>query len=219
MRCLLRSVACLMVLAGPPAPHSLQTFNNSPAFPVTARILLRASTFDLQKNDPQRKVCVRPPDDVPRLSGRQLDDHILKYLRKMIGICRRKNRRDMVWYYQEAWELASDRIYGTLPPRENLSGAIGYQPENLPLPIAAGPAPEMRSRPLRKIVKLVIRPYRTWTLTYEQLECGHELLKPDGYSVPATRRRCAACAREALSKKKKPAATVAAIARSKAVGA
>jgi hypothetical protein len=147
--------------------------------------------------------------------------HVLSYLRQMERISKQFKRRDMVWYYQEAWEFVALRIYGTLPPRADLSHGLAFNPDQPPLPLPpAGPRPELKRQPLRKIMKLVTRPYRTWELTYEQLECGHELLAPVGYSVPATSRRCLDCARAAMAKKKKPTSTCAdAIAKAKAVGA
>jgi hypothetical protein len=145
--------------------------------------------------------------------------HVLSYLRQMERVSKQFKRRDMVWYYQEAWEFVARRIYGALPPRADLSHGLAFDPDQPPLPLpTSGPRPELKQQPLRKIVKLVTRPYRTWELTYEQLECGHELLASAGYSVPAKRRRCPDCAREAMAKKKKPASADA-VAKSKAVGA
>jgi hypothetical protein len=237
MRCLLRLIACLIALMGPATAHpaaaatlqkpemapfrplSVSTLHRksfqSPAFPAHAPVLV-FTPLDLLSNDPLRSACMRELGDRVR-NGHRLDKSVLKYLREMAAVSRRLRRRDMVWYYEEAWEFSAVRIYGALPPRkQDLLGTF-YQPDNPAVP--AGFRPAASQCPLRRIVKLNDHPHGFTTLSWEMLECGHELMAPVGYSVPATKRRCIYCAYEALSKKKKPASSVAAIAKSKAVGA
>jgi hypothetical protein len=150
--------------------------------------------------------------------GRRRDDSILKYLRKMIRFCRDSQRRDMVWYYQEAWEFASSKIYGPLPPRkQDLLGTF-YQPDNPSVP--EGFRPTLRQQPLRKIVKINEHPHGFTTALWEMLECGHELARYPGYCNPVKSRRCIYCAFVAAEKrvaKKLPSSV--AIAKVKAVGA
>ena len=106
-----------------------------------------------------------------------------------------------MFIYRDAWEFAAQVIYGALPPRKEY--IYGYQPSNPPVPEPApGPRPELKKQPLRKIVNRFTRPYRTWEIQYESLECGHILLAPAGYSAPVERRRCADCARAAIPNKK-----------------
>ena len=224
MRCLVsfnvrssvRLIVCLAVLSAAAAAHSHPPLNNLSANPRSARILF-STPFDFQTNDPQRKVCVLPPADVPRASGHRLDKRVLKYLREMVAVSRRLRRRDMAWYYEEAWEFAAVKIYGALPPRkQDLLGTF-YQPSNPAVPESF--RPPASQCPMRRIVKLNDHPHGFTTLQWEMLECRHELSRYPGYNNPVKSRRCIYCAYEALSKKKKPAASVSAIAKAKAVGA
>jgi hypothetical protein len=146
--------------------------------------------------------------DQQRARGHRRDKNALKYLREMISICRRHHRRDLMWQYESAWEFASTIVYGPLPPREQDLSGCSFQPYNPPMPAPApGPRPAIKEQPLRTIVSRFTRPYRTWMLEYETLECGHTLLAPVGYSIPAKRRRCAECARLAKAQTKKPTAS------------
>lgn len=214
-----RFILCMAVLTGLATAHP-NSLNNLPVNPETARILFTNTPNDLQKNDPQRKVCVFAPDgDVPRrISGHRLDKRVLKYLREMIAVSRHLRRRDMAWYYTEAWEFASIKIYGTLPPRKQDLAGTFYQPQNPELP--AEFRPPTKHWPLRKIVKINDHPHGYTTLKWEMLECGHELMCAPGYNVPAKKRRCIYCAFAAAEKavaKKRPAAVP--MVKSKAVGA
>jgi hypothetical protein len=162
-------------------------------------------------------------EDRTRIRGNRLDRSILAHLRRMITYSRNHRRRDMVWYYQEAWEFASTQIYGALPPRKQDLAGTFYKPSNPPVPDAFRP-PE-RDRPLRKIVKVNEHAHGFTTVKWEALECGHELLAPVGFSNPVKRRRCIYCAFVATQKsvahersaKKRPASVP--IAKAKAVSA
>jgi hypothetical protein len=157
---------------------------------------------------------MQPTEDVKRLRGQKLDKAVLKYLREMIGVCRRFNRRELVWEYQHAWEFAATIIYGPLPPRPDYS--TGHHPSTVATQFPSGfTRPE--KMPLRKIVKRFTRPYRSWEIRYETLECAHILMAPAGYSVSVKSRRCPHCAIAAALAKKKPSS--AAAPRSKAVSA
>jgi hypothetical protein len=157
-------------------------------------------------------------EDRTRIRGKRLDQSILAYLRRMITYSRNHRRRDMVWYYQEAWEFASTQIYGALPPRKQDLAGTFYKPDNPSIPDAFRP-PD-RDRPLRKIVKNNEHPHGYTTLKWEFLECGHELMAPVGFSNPVKRRRCIYCAfvaAENRAAKKRPASVP--IAKAKAVSA
>jgi hypothetical protein len=131
--------------------------------------------------------------------------NVLAYLRDMIEYCRGEHRDDLRWDYEEAVDLIRSKIYGNLPPRKAIAGYPGYQPNTPPVPlVASGPRIQERDKPLRKIVGRAIKPYRSWTVSYEELECGHQFLPLVGDKTPAKRRRCAHCARE-IQAKKKPA--------------
>ena len=144
---------------------------------------------------------------------------VLKYLREMVKVCRYHRRRDLKLYYEEAWEFASQIIYGPLPAR-NLSPSTGSHPDSVISEVPAG----FRSQnpisrwPLRKIIKRFSLPYQTWEIRYETLECAHIVVAPiDG---PASKsRRCARCLADQLARKKKPVISIAAAPRKKAVSA
>jgi hypothetical protein len=161
-------------------------------------------------------------EESKRIRGHRLDQSILKHLRTMVRYSRDSRRRDMVWYYQEAWEFASSRIYGALPPRkQDLIGTL-YKPDNPSLP--AGFRPTLRQQPLRKIVKINEHPHGFTTGLWEMLECGHELSRYPGYCNPVKSRRCIYCAFVESEKAvaKKPSASAPCngpIAKVKAVGA
>jgi hypothetical protein len=167
-------------------------------------------------------------EDRKRIRGKHLDESILRHLRKMIVYSRHHRRRDMVWYYQEAWEFASGKIYGALPPRKQDFAGTFYKPSTPHIPESFRP-PD-RERPLRKIVKVDDRPYGFTTAKWEFLECGHERMAPVGFSNPVKRRRCIYCAfvsaqksaaqksiAAACNAKKRPASVP--IAKAKAVSA
>jgi hypothetical protein len=163
--------------------------------------------------DAEDRRCIR---------GRKLDDSILIYLRKMISFSRRHRRRDMVWYYTEAWEFASTKIYGALPPRKQDLVGTFYQPANPSVPETF--RPPRKEQPLRKIVKINEHPHGLTTAQWEMLECGHELSRYPGYCNPVKSRRCIFCAFVEAQKlsagKKRPASAPAVpIAKAKAVGA
>lgn len=204
----LRFILCLPALAGSAAALDNLSLNDTFSIPRTARISV-SSPLDLQKKAPQRKVCVCALDgDVSRASGHALDKRVLKYLREMIRVSRNLRRRDMAWYYEEAWEFSARKIYGALPPRkEDLLGTF-YRPANPAVPDSF--RPRASQRPMRRIVKLNEHPHGCTTMKWEMLECGHELMCTPGYSVPAKKRRCIYCAFAVAQKRaaKKPPASV-----------
>ena len=160
-------------------------------------------------------------EDCQRHRGHKLDKAVLKYLREMIRICRYQNRRWLRMEYERAWEFAAITIYGPLPQPEDSS--TGQHPDSVASQLPAGSSTTIRNTtwPLRKIVKRFRRPYQTWQIDYETLECLHILRAPTGYSVPARSRRCPHCAAEkvqASAQKKRPA-RAAEVAKAKAVGA
>jgi hypothetical protein len=144
---------------------------------------------------------------------------VLAYLERMVAYCQKKRRDDMRWYYEDALDFLSTRIYGDLPPRKKIV-APGYgfhQPANPQLP--PGFRPAKLQQPLRAIVQVNPRPHGYETVLWESLSCGHEIMAPPGYGNPTKRRRCIYCAFLALqSVPKKPSAR-APIAKVKAVGA
>lgn len=144
-------------------------------------------------------------DEDCKRKGHTLEKSVLKYLDEMIQVCERKNRRWLRMDYERAWEFAATIIYGPLPEEENNS--TGQHPDSVASQLPAGIFNSLpRTKwPLRKIVKRFSRPYNTWQVDYETLECLHILRAPVGYSVPARSRRCPHCAADALTKKKKPA--------------
>ena len=167
--------------------------------------------------DPLRSTCMEMASDVAqvRRSQRSLDDSVLKYLTKMVGICRRLRHREMRWYYEEAWEVAATKIYGPLPPRPeyNLAGleispSSGQHPQDVITRFPEGWTTRPRTMPLRKIVKRFTRPWKNDVHTYETLECAHVLMAPAGYSVPVKSRRCPHCAIATMLAKKKPASVI-----------
>jgi hypothetical protein len=158
--------------------------------------------------DPLRSKCMhQPPEGCLRVRGHYVEKRVLKYLREMIAVCKRHNRRDLVWEYTAAWEFASSKIYGPLPPRpEERTGA---HPSTIVTPAPSGWMKPPRYRmPLRKIVKRFTRPYQTWEISYETLECGHIVLAPAGHSLPAKSRRCAECTYPSAAKRKSVASVV-----------
>lgn len=159
-------------------------------------------------------------EDVSRIHGHRRDKSILKYLRTMISFSRSHHRGEMVWYYEQAWEFASSKIYGALPPRkEDLAGTF-YKPDNPLLPGSF--RPPKNKQPLRTIVKNNDHPHGYTTIKWEFLECGHELMAYPGYSNPAKQRRCIYCAfvqAQAKALNKKPAVSVDIEPRKKAVSA
>ena len=148
--------------------------------------------------------------------------HVLAYLRDMAGYCKEARRQDLQWEYEDAADFVSALIFGKLPPRKQLS-APGYgfhQPDNPKLP--TGFRPGKLQMPLRKIVQVNPRPHGWATVSWESLECGHELLAPPGYGNPTKRRRCIYCAFVRLATTavtKKPAASVAIAPRKKGASA
>jgi hypothetical protein len=159
------------------------------------------------------------PPDLQRIRGHRQDKRALKHLREMIVLCRRKHRRDLAWYYEAAWDFASEIIYGALPPRDGLIS--GQHPETVRTKFPAGAARPPDPWPLKRIVKRFTVPWNNNDFTYETLECYHIISGPVGYSVPAKSRRCIHCALAAAQPKKKSVASASAvaIAKSKAVGA
>jgi hypothetical protein len=145
--------------------------------------------------------------------------NVLAYLRDMVEYCKEKRRQDLQWEYEEAVELLSSLTFGELPPRKpvQLPGYEFHQPANPQIP--SGFRPGKLEMPLRRIVQSNPRPHGWSTVTWETLECGHELLAPPGHNNPVKRRRCIYCAFAAVQAvAKKPSSSVA-IARKKAVGA
>lgn len=138
-------------------------------------------------------------EEKQRVLGHRLDDHVISYLRKMVRICRHKKHRELRWTYEEAWEFATDIVYGELPPRPqyNLRGIIP-PPEPKPL---TGYQMQMRQRPMRKVVSAMALDGELHLL----LECNHRISEficdPD--SPKPQRRRCQQCAD--LVAKKQPA--------------
>lgn len=125
---------------------------------------------------------------------------VLLYLREMIERCRLRHRPDLVDYYTDGWEMASDAIYGPLPER---AASRGYyaQPTQKHTSEAPPWKQQMLAKPFRKIVARLSVVEDGITFDYEQLECGHRF--PAGIDPPdspqAKRRRCNECAR--LAKK------------------
>ena len=150
--------------------------------------------------------------------GRRLDQSILKYLRRMIVYCRICRHREMSWYYDAGWEFAAGIIYGQLPPLRGHS--TGQHPATVRTQFPEGAARPPEPWPLKKVVKRFTLPWNNNDYTYETLECYHIISGPVGWSAPVKRRRCIHCALTAAQPKKKSAASaVAAIEKSKAVGA
>jgi hypothetical protein len=141
----------------------------------------------------------------------------------MVKYCQEQRRLDLQWEYEDAIDLLSSLVFGKLPPRKTIT-APGYgfhQPDNPQLP--PGFRPAKLQMPLRTIVQVNPRPHGYESVSWEMLECGHELLAPPGYGNPTKRRRCIYCAfvqhaAEADSTKK-PSSSVAIAPRKKAVGA
>lgn len=140
---------------------------------------------------------------------------VLAYLRDMIGYCKDQRRQDLEWYYEEAVDFLSARIFGKLPPRkQDLLGTI-YKPDNPSIP--EGFRPTTKQCPLRKIVKINDHPHGLTTSQWEMLECGHELSRYPGYNNPVIRRRCIYCAAQKAFARKRP--TSVSITEAKAVSA
>jgi hypothetical protein len=140
---------------------------------------------------------------------------VLAYFRDMMDFCQQFHRQDLVDEYSDAWEFAASKIFGPLPPRKTTQGFYVQEPKPTTPP---GWKVELYSRPYRRIAARFSRIFKGREIRYERLECGHEVMAPVGYSIPAKRRRCRACGREVLEAKKQPA-SVAAAPRKKAVGA
>jgi hypothetical protein len=231
-----RSILCLMALSGVASAGSTVPLENS--YPTTERLHLNSPlksaspgcahilsiNTPLSQKDPQRKIFMFDPDEGYRPDCRRCGPkHVLSYLRQMERVSKKFKRRDMVWYYQEAWEFVSRRIYGALPPRKQDMLGTFYQPANPAVP--ENFRPPVKQQPLRRIVQLNDHPHGLNTLKWEMLECGHELMCAPGYSVPAKSRRCLYCAFAAAEKtaaKKRPASAPSndvPIAKAKAVGA
>lgn len=137
-------------------------------------------------------------EEKQRILGRRLDDHVLSYLRKMVRICRYKKHRELRWTYEEAWDFATNIIYGELPPRPqyNLRGT-GIIPPPEPKPLT-GYQVQMRQRPMRKVVSAMALDGEFHLV----LECHHHLREficdPDA-PMPQ-RRRCQQCIDEVAKK-------------------
>lgn len=132
---------------------------------------------------------------------------VLAYLKDMIELSRNSRRQDMVWLYEDAWEVAASTIFGPLPPRRE--SVMPPRPEPEPKARTFGQV-EMVSKPFRKIVARFTAIEGDLQIDYEQLACGHRVMaKVDLPGDPqARRRRCAQCAREAASDKKHPSSVI-----------
>lgn len=128
---------------------------------------------------------------------------VLDYLRDMADMSRRLHRHDLATLYEDAWQIAAERIFGPLPARFPMKAFPPLPPDVPRRDTAAGmgkgsPTPawrlEILSRPWRKIVAR--------DGDYEVLECGHRCYHTEVPGSPAARRRrCRDCAREAANKK------------------
>ena len=117
---------------------------------------------------------------------------VLSYLERMLELCRRAHRPDLVTEYEDAWETAATAILGPLPKRPD-NRAIHTPGEIVPRPLTPGQR-ESLARPWRKIIA------RDGEM--EILECGHRMLHVEypGSPIPK-RRRCRDCYAEAQTKK------------------
>lgn len=124
---------------------------------------------------------------------------VLGYLRDQMERCRLERRPDLERVYEEAWQLATNKVYGPLPPRWNPDSNCGAYPPLRNRPVAVNNASpqwreEFKARPLRKIVAR--------DGLDEVLECGHRQWH---YAFAGDRnpkrRRCLECGKAVLDKK------------------
>ena len=120
---------------------------------------------------------------------------VLSYLERMVELCRRAHRPDLVTDYEDAWQTAAAAILGPLPKRPD-NRAI-YTGEIVPRPLTPGQRESLAS-PWRRIIA------RDGGM--EILECGHRMfhIEVPGSPTPK-RRRCRDCFL-AEAQTKKPAA-------------